>query len=76
MPAKCAPEDLPVLFLYDLDPEWGNKDRIAALESNQNMAAALKTAGHPIIPLEVKDNNLSSLLSGHPAEKLIVFNQC
>ncbi len=76
MPAKCAPEDLPVLFLYDLDPEWENKDRIAALESNRNMAAALKTAGHPIIPLEVKDNNLSSLLSCHPAEKLIVFNQC
>ncbi|MBN2322072.1 MAG: hypothetical protein JXR49_23555 [Acidobacteria bacterium] len=76
MPTKCAPEDLPVLFLYDMDPEWESKDRTAALESNEKMTAALKTAGHPVIPVEVNDNNLDSLLSYYSAEKLIVFNQC
>jgi len=76
MPAKCAPEDLPVLFLYDIDPEWEIKDRIEALESNRRMAAALKTAGHPVTPLEVNDSNLAPLLACHSAEKLVVFNQC
>jgi D-alanine-D-alanine ligase len=76
MPAKCAPEDLPVLFLYDIDPEWESKDRTAALESNGKMTAALETAGHPVFSIEVNENNLTSLLSCHSAEKLIIFNQC
>jgi D-alanine-D-alanine ligase len=76
MPAKCAPEDLPVLFLYDIDPAWESKDRTAALESNRKMTAALETAGHPVFSIEVNGNNLASLLSRHSAEKLIIFNQC
>lgn len=76
MPVNCAPEDLPVLFLYNMNPEWGSKDRISALETNGKMAAALKDAGHPVISVEVKENNLDFLLSHHSAEKLIVFNQC
>ena len=76
MTVNYAPEDLPVLFLYDMDPEWENSDRISAVESNEKMMAALKDAGHPVIPVEVQGNDLDSLLSRHAAEKPIVFNQC
>jgi D-alanine-D-alanine ligase len=76
MPVHCAPEDLTVLFLYDIDPDWEAADRISAIESNGKMAEALKQAGHPVIPVEVNRSDLDSLLSGHSADELIVFNQC
>ena len=65
-----------ILFLYDLDPEWDDSDRIAAVESNEKMIAALKDAGHPVTSIELSDRDLDSLISCHSAEELIVFNQC
>lgn len=76
MTANCAPGDLHVLFVYDINPEWENSDRESAIESNKKMMAALEDAGHPVTPIEVHDGDLDSLLSRHPAERLIVFNQC
>ena len=76
MPFSHTPEDLNVLFLYDIDPGWDVSDRQSAVETNERMISSLKEAGHPVIPLELNENNLDTLLKRHEAENLIVFNQC
>lgn len=76
MTVHRAPEDLPVLFVYNMDPEWDDADRKAAAGSNDRMMAALECKGHPVVPVEVRNDDLNSLLSRHSPENLIVFNQC
>lgn len=76
MAFRSAPEDLHVLFLYDMDPEWDDSDRKSAVELNKKMMAALKEVGHPVIPAALRDSNLDSLLSRYAGKKPIIFNQC
>ena len=76
MPVHCPSGELHVLFLYNINPEWEGSDRTSAIESNKKMIAALESAGHPVTPAALEDAGLDLLLSGHSAEKQIVFNQC
>lgn len=76
MPVNCAPEDLPVLHLYNLDSDWDYRDLEGALKSNEAITTALQNAGHPVIQAALSCNDLGSLLSCHSPEDLIIFNQC
>ena len=76
MPVKCSPENLPVLFLYNVNPDWDSSDRFSVLESNEKMCSALKNAGHPVIPVQISDNNIKEVLTHYSPKEVIVFNQC
>ncbi len=76
MPVNRAPEDLPVLYLYNIDPDWDMHDKAAALQSNEKIVAALQEAGHPVKSAGLSDQDLVSLLSQYSSRDLIVFNQC
>lgn len=76
MPDLCAPEDLPVLFLYQVEPEWEADDIAAALASNAKISDALEQAGHRVQTAELRDSDLDSALDGYSANEFVVFNQC
>lgn len=76
MPVQREPEDLPVLFLYQVEPDWEADDTASALESNAKMTAALQQAGHPVQTAELRDSGLDSLLYKYSADDFVVFNQC
>ena len=76
MPVDRLPEDLPVLFLYNVDPEWDSHDKISAVESNEKMCSALKDAGHPVISVKICGQNLRDILSCYSPQEMVVFNQC
>ena len=76
MPVACAAQDLPVLFLYNVEPDWERQDTTEALATNQTMVEALKEVGHPVISVELADRNLATLLASHASDHRIVFNQC
>lgn len=76
MPVNCPAEDLPVLFLYNVDPNWKKRDRISAIESNEKIYSALMDAGHPVIPVKVSGRNIGDILSRYSPKDVIVFNQC
>ncbi|MBN1907228.1 MAG: hypothetical protein JW927_19265 [Deltaproteobacteria bacterium] len=76
MPICHAPEDLPVLLLCNINPEWEGPDREVAQLTNNQMASALNTAGHPVDVIEITESRLEPFLSSFsPADK-IIFNQC
>jgi hypothetical protein len=52
MPVRYGPEDLPVLLLCNMNPEWEGPDREAAQSTNNLMASALNTAGHTVDVVE------------------------
>lgn len=76
MPVTRASADLPVLYLYNVEPAWDALDAAAALQANEKMAAALQEAGHPVISAGLSDSDLPALLSRFSSSDLIVFNQC
>lgn len=76
MPVNCRPEDLPVLFLFNVDPDWDAHDKISVRVANEKMSSALKNAGHPVISVEISDQDLGSILSRYSPEDYIIFNQC
>lgn len=76
MPVQCASEGLPVLYLYNIDPDWDTHDAEAALQSNEKMVAALQEAGHPVMSAGLSNKDLAFLLSRYASRDLIVFNQC
>lgn len=76
MAVKCAAKDLPVLYLYNVEPDWSKADAGAAIAANEKMAVALQEAGHPVQCAELAHSNLSDLLSSYSSRDPIVFNQC
>ena len=68
--------DLPVLFLYNVDPDWDLHDRISALESNEKMCSALEDAGHSVTAVQISGSDLRDILSRYSPKEIIVFNQC
>lgn len=71
-----APEDLPVLLLCNMNPEWEGPDRESAKTTNNQMASALNSAGHPVEVIEITESRLEPLLSRYSPSEKIVFNQC
>jgi D-alanine-D-alanine ligase len=76
MPFSRAADELPVLFLYNIDPDWDEQDARAARLSNRKMTEALRDAGHPVVSEELSTPDLAALLARHSPETHIVFNQC
>ena len=68
--------DLPVLLLHNLDRSWPQADIDQCLELGDLMFESLQATGHPVIRVQLEDDQLSSLLSRYDPTKLIVFNWC
>lgn len=76
MPVQRAPADLPVLYLYQIEPEWDADDTEAVLDANTKMAAALQQAGHAVYSAELRTSDLADVLAAFSPDDVIVFNQC
>ncbi len=76
MPVACAAKNLPVLLLYQVEPDWSQPDVEEARATHLRMVAALRQAGHPVSIAELTDSNLADLLARHAAEGRLLFNQC
>jgi len=68
--------DLPILILYNVDPEWPQDDIRERLELAQVLTDALKALGHPMISAILETSDLTALLQKHDPEEIIVFNWC
>jgi D-alanine-D-alanine ligase len=68
--------DLPVLLLHNLDRTWPQADIDQCLELGDLMLESLQATGHPVIRVQLEDNQLASLLNGYDPMRLIVFNWC
>lgn len=76
MPLAHAAKKLPVLFLYNVEPDWSPLETEEALACNLRMVDALRRAGHPVRRAEVNHDALERLLDRRASAEHIVFNQC
>jgi D-alanine-D-alanine ligase len=68
--------DLPVLVLYDVDPQWPPASIQERLEEVRLLIDALKAVGHPVNCARLENDDLTMLLNQYDPDKIIVFNCC
>ncbi len=66
----------PVLLLHNLDPTWPPHDIGFAAREAERIEAALREAGHPVVPCAVCDQDLLRYLCDHSPDEYVVFNAC
>ncbi|MCA1810150.1 MAG: hypothetical protein LC725_12010, partial [Lentisphaerae bacterium] len=67
---------LPVLLVYDLDPDWPAHDIQESLETSQQLKRALQRQGHAVSLLQARDGGLEKLLQPYRPEDWLLFNWC
>lgn len=67
---------LPVLLLYDIDPQWSEAEREQANRACRRLGYAMRRRGHSVRFLPVTDPDLQSILAGYDPRDVIVFNYC
>ena len=71
-----APQDLPVLLLYNIDPAWEPGEQDEAVTATQELIDALRQVGHPVTPVQVRDMDLRGALSPYDPGRFVVLNWC
>ena len=67
---------LPVLMLYNINPEWPREDIDESRQVMQTLSSALREEGHPVTELCLENKDLTGLLRSYVPEDIIVFNWC
>ncbi len=76
MPADSAAEKIPVVLLYNVDPEWTQEEKDEVIRLSTQLNDALISAGHPTFPVAVKDDDIARHLEPFDPAKYIIFNWC
>lgn len=76
MPVNIQPAQIPVILLYNIDPDWTQSEKNEAIGLTNQLGDALIDMGHPLVFVPVYDDAIANCLdSFNPAEH-IVFNWC
>lgn len=67
---------LPVLMLYNLDPDWRPEEIVEARQTVQTLAGALRGEGQRVTELCLEDQDLVGLLRPYNPDDFVVFNFC
>jgi D-alanine-D-alanine ligase len=68
--------DLPVLLLYNLNPEWPRDEIDESRQLMLSLSSALQAEGHPVTEICLENKDLTGLLQPYVPEDCIVFNWC
>ncbi len=68
--------DLPIILLYNIDPDWSTDTIDSAFQLSNNLYDGLSSLGHPVEHICVRDEALEQLLGGYDPADYIVFNWC
>jgi len=71
----CLP-DLPVLLLFNLDPDWPEHEQEEVLQMTSQLDGAIALLGYQTILVPVTDSDLDRVLSQYNPYEHIVFNWC
>ena len=68
--------DLPVLMLYNVDPQWPVEDIRESIRLSDQLINALQGIGHTVSSACLETDNLPDLLRPYDPDEFIVFNWC
>lgn len=76
MPVDIAPENIPVVLLYNVDPQWTQTEKEDVINLSTQLGHALIDEGHPTVFVPVADDDIAAHLHSFDPSEYIVFNWC
>jgi D-alanine-D-alanine ligase len=71
-----APSKIPVVLLYNVDPEWTQDEREEVIRQSTELGEALQKTGYPMVTVAIADDDIAGHLRFFDPAKYIVFNWC
>jgi D-alanine-D-alanine ligase len=76
VPLDITPEKIPVVLLYNVNPEWTQDEKDEVIRLSTQLSDALISIGHPTFPVPIADNDIARYLHPFDPDKYIIFNWC
>ncbi len=76
MPVNICPSEIPVLLLFNIEPEWTAQEQEEVFKVLSQLGNAIILQGHPTTLVPVYDDNLDAVLASYNPLDYIVFNWC
>lgn len=76
MPVEIGPEKIPVVLLYNVDPDWTQAEKEEVISSSTHLGHALIEVGYPIVFVPVADDDIATHLHSFDPSEHIIFNWC
>jgi D-alanine-D-alanine ligase len=73
---QAIQNDLPVLMLYNINPEWSCEEIEESRQAAHTLSSAMCQEGHPVTEICLEDQDLAGLLRPYAPDNAIVFNWC
>ncbi len=70
------PAKIPVILLYNLDPDWTQSEKDEVITLTHQLSRALVDMGHPLSLVYVADDDLGRRLDSFDPSEHIIFNWC
>jgi len=76
VPVDVAPEKIPVVLLYNVDPDWTEAEKEEVISLSTHLGHALIEVGHPTVFVPLADDDVAGHLHSFDPAEYIVFNWC
>jgi D-alanine-D-alanine ligase len=72
----AAPEKIPVVLLYNVDPSWTQTEKEETIHLSTQLGHALIEVGHPTVFVPISDDDIAGHLHSFDPSEYIIFNWC
>jgi D-alanine-D-alanine ligase len=76
VPSKRTLEKIPVVLLYNIDPEWTPVEKDEVISLTNKLGNTLIEMGHSVVFVPITDDDLGSHLHSFNPAQHIIFNWC
>lgn len=76
MTVDTAPDKIPVVLLYNVDPSWTQAEKEEIIHLSTQLGHALIEVGHPTVFVPIADDDLAGHLHSFDPSEYIIFNWC
>ncbi len=71
-----APTKIPVVLLYNINPEWTEKEKEEVVRQTTELGNALRETGYPLFTVCIQNDDITSALRDFDPDQYIIFNWC
>ena len=76
MPVNIQPAKIPVILLYNVDPDWTQSEQNEVISLTTQLGHALIEMGHPLVFVPIYGDDIGNCLGSFDPAEHIVFNWC
>ncbi|MCX5848619.1 MAG: ATP-grasp domain-containing protein [Deltaproteobacteria bacterium] len=76
MSLEIEPVKIPVVLLYNVNPEWTRDEKDEVIKQTEKLGDALREMGHPTVLVPVANDDIAGHLSPFDPAEYIIFNWC